>query len=85
MAQKKRNNQLVNWKINPNKKPLIIYGARQVGKTYLINEFGKNNYDYVNYLNFEFDVNAKKILKIQIFFISTSLIFSKFFQFFLYT
>lgn len=50
-------NKLVNWKINPNKKPLIIYGARQVGKTYLINEFGKNNYDYVYYLNFEFDNN----------------------------
>ena len=48
-------NKLVNWKINPNKKTLIIYGARQVGKTYLINEFGKNNYDYVYYLNFEFD------------------------------
>lgn len=56
-------NKLVNWKINPNKKPLIIYGARQVGKTYLINEFGKNNYDYVYYLNFEFDVNAKKIFE----------------------
>ncbi len=48
-------NKLVNWKINTNKKPLIIYGARQVGKTYLINEFGKNNYDYAYYLNFEFD------------------------------
>ncbi len=56
-------NELLNWKNNPNKKPLIIFGARQVGKTYLINEFGKNNYDYVFYINFEFDINAKKIFE----------------------
>lgn len=56
-------NKLLNWKNNPNKKPLIIYGARQVGKTYLINEFGNNNYDYVYYINFEFDVNAKKLFE----------------------
>lgn len=56
-------NKLLNWKNNQNKKPLIIYGARQVGKTYLINEFGKDNYDYVYYINFEFDVNAKKLFE----------------------
>ena len=39
-------NKLLSWKNNLNKKPLIIYGARQVGKTYLINEFGKENYEY---------------------------------------
>ena len=32
--------QLKEWKINQNKKPLIFYGARQVGKTYLLQEFG---------------------------------------------
>lgn len=56
-------NKLLKWKNNPNKKPLIIYGARQVGKTYLINEFGKDNYDYVYYINFEIDVNSKKIFE----------------------
>lgn len=55
--------KLLNWKNNLNKKPLIIYGARQVGKTYLINEFGKNNYEYVYYINFEFDVNARKLFE----------------------
>ena len=39
--------KLLNWKNNLNKKPLIIYRARQVGKTYLINEFGKNNYGII--------------------------------------
>ena len=50
---------LLKWKSNPQKKPLIIYGPRQVGKTYLINEFGKNNYENIFYINFEIDVNAK--------------------------
>ncbi|WP_175456719.1 AAA family ATPase [Proteiniphilum saccharofermentans] len=35
------------------KKPLIIYGARQVGKTYLIKEFGKTEYRQMVYINFE--------------------------------
>ncbi|MDY4052932.1 MAG: AAA family ATPase [Bacilli bacterium] len=52
---------LLKWKSNPQKKPLIIYGPRQVGKTYLINEFGKNNYENIFYINFEIDVNAKNI------------------------
>lgn len=56
-------NDLINWKNNPNKKPLIIYGARQVGKTYLIEEFAKENYEYLYYINFEFDVNAKKLFE----------------------
>lgn len=54
-------NKLIAWKNNPNKKPLIVYGARQVGKTYLIEKFGKENYDHLYYINFEFDVNAKKL------------------------
>lgn len=44
---------LVNWKNNPNKKPLIIQGARQVGKTWLMKEFGRNEYAQVAYFNFE--------------------------------
>jgi len=35
---------LINWKIKENRRPLILNGARQVGKTYLINEFAKNEY-----------------------------------------
>ena len=45
--------ELKQWKLNPNKKPLIILGARQVGKTWLIQEFGKHEYKQVVYVNFE--------------------------------
>jgi len=45
--------QLTEWKLNKNKKPLILLGARQVGKTYLLQEFGKQEYRQVAYINFE--------------------------------
>lgn len=44
---------LLSWKNNPEKKPLIIKGVRQCGKTYLLKEFGKEYYDDVAYFNFE--------------------------------
>ena len=45
--------KLLNWKNNKNKKPLIIRGARQVGKTWLMKEFGKNYYENCAYINFD--------------------------------
>lgn len=45
--------QLVAWKNSPRRKPLIIEGARQVGKTWLVKEFGKNYYNNCVYINFE--------------------------------
>ena len=45
--------QLKKWKESPNRKPLIIQGARQVGKTWLMKEFGKNEYKNSIYLNFD--------------------------------
>lgn len=45
--------KLVKWKESENRKPLIIHGARQVGKTYIIKEFGKRYYDNLIYVNFE--------------------------------
>jgi len=44
---------LIDWKNSPYRKPLIIQGARQVGKTYSILAFGREQYDNVVYLNFE--------------------------------
>ncbi|MDR1582102.1 MAG: AAA family ATPase, partial [Prevotellaceae bacterium] len=44
---------LIQWKLNIKRKPLIFYGARQVGKTYLIQEFGKSEYRQMLYINFE--------------------------------
>ena len=46
-------NKLIDWKASSNRKPLIIHGARQVGKTYLVKEFGKQYYDNTIYVNFE--------------------------------
>ncbi|MDR0455290.1 MAG: ATP-binding protein [Treponema sp.] len=44
---------LLVWKVSSNRKPLLLLGARQVGKTWLMEEFGKNEYKNVVYLNFE--------------------------------
>ena len=46
---------LLEWKNSSNRKPLILQGARQVGKTYALLEFGRNNYENVAYFNFETD------------------------------
>ena len=44
---------LEEWKDSEHRKPLILQGARQVGKTYAILEFGRTHYDNVAYFNFE--------------------------------
>ena len=43
--------KLKEWKSSPHRKPLIIRGARQVGKTWLMQEFGRVEYDSVAYIN----------------------------------
>ena len=48
--------KLKQWKERPNRHPLILRGARQVGKTYLIREFARKNFSYFLELNFEEDV-----------------------------
>lgn len=45
--------ELVAWKEKDNRKPLILKGVRQCGKTYLLKEFGNRYYDSVAYFNFE--------------------------------
>lgn len=45
--------QLKEWKHKAKRKPLIVRGARQVGKTWLIREFGKMEYEQTVYINFE--------------------------------
>ena len=47
--------KLIEWKNDHNRKPLILRGARQVGKTYIIKQFGKENYNNVAYFNFDHD------------------------------
>lgn len=52
MLRRKINEFLLSWKNNPNHKPLIVKGARQVGKTASIRQFGKNEYSQVVEINF---------------------------------
>lgn len=56
--------QLIDWKNKKNHKPLIIQGARQVGKTWLMQEFGKKYYEQVAYINFDVDVKSREIFDI---------------------
>lgn len=46
-------NDLIRWKDSPSRKPLIIRGARQVGKTWLMREFGKTHYANAAYINMD--------------------------------
>lgn len=46
-------NELIKWKLSEYRKPLIVLGARQVGKTWLIQEFGRQEYKQTIYINFE--------------------------------
>ena len=55
--------QLVKWKDNPERKPLIIRGARQVGKTWLMKEFGQSCYDSFVYFNFDEEDELKSIFE----------------------
>lgn len=64
---------LLKWKDFKNRKPLMLYGARQVGKTYLLKEFGKKEFENMVYVNcynnddivnlFEADNDINRILR----------------------
>lgn len=54
---------LQNWKNSPYRKPLIIHGARQVGKTWLAREFGKNQYEKVAYIDFLNNPRMQELFK----------------------
>lgn len=56
-------NKLIEWKNRDDRKPLILRGARQVGKTYIIQEFGKNNYDGIAYFNFDHDTKLYELFE----------------------
>lgn len=52
MLKRKIEQRLQDWKCSPNRKPLLIKGCRQCGKTYSVLDFAKKNYKHVVYLNF---------------------------------
>ncbi len=53
--------KLMKWKNNKYRKPLILKGARQVGKTYIIKQFGEENYEGVAYFNFDHDEDLHQL------------------------
>ncbi|MBD5085151.1 MAG: ATP-binding protein [Clostridiales bacterium] len=55
--------QMRKWKAKKRRKPLIIRGARQVGKTWLLKEFGANEYEQVVYINFDNNQRMKKLFE----------------------
>jgi uncharacterized protein len=54
---------LRSWRMSANRKPLVIRGARQVGKTWLMKEFGSKEYQKCAYVNFESNAALKTLFK----------------------
>ena len=52
---------LCQWKNDKNRRPLLVRGARQVGKTFLVNEFGRREFDSLVTLNFERNPEYREI------------------------
>lgn len=62
--QRKALNQLIGWKIRKDKKPLVIKGARQVGKTWLMKEFGRTEYKNFAYINFDSNERMTRLFSV---------------------
>ena len=54
---------LVKWKNSPRRKPLILQGARQVGKTWLMKEFGRRFYKHTAYVNLDNNPRMQKVFE----------------------
>ena len=63
MLERKITKTLIDWKKEEKKPCLLVSGARQVGKTYIIDNFAKNNYKNYIYINFELMPEYKKIFE----------------------
>lgn len=59
MLKRKIETYLADWKKSENKKPLVIKGIRQCGKTYIVRKFAKENYESVIYMNFILESDKK--------------------------
>lgn len=53
--------KLIEWKNSKDRKPLILRGARQTGKTYIVKEFGEGYYDNIAYFNFDHDEGLSQL------------------------
>src|SRR5690554_4943808 len=61
--ERKVQKKLLRWKEDPARKPLLLQGARQVGKTWLLQEFGKKEFKDVAYFNFEEQPELKQFFE----------------------
>lgn len=59
-----RLHDLIAWKNKARRKPLLIRGARQVGKTWLMKEFGNNHFEKVVYVNFEKSKHLQSLFEV---------------------
>lgn len=55
--------ELIKWKNSKYRKPLILKGARQIGKTYILKQFGKENYEDIAYFNFDHDEDLQNLFE----------------------
>jgi predicted AAA+ superfamily ATPase len=64
--KRKISDALVAWKNDKKRKPLIVNGTRQVGKTYILEQFGKEHFENVIYLNMDIERNFGDFLKTEL-------------------
>ena len=57
-------NDLIEWKKSKYRKPLILKGVRQVGKTWILKEFGKKYYENVAYFNFDENIEYRQFFEL---------------------
>lgn len=62
--RRKCTDSLIYWKKNPGRKPLILQGLRQTGKTWLLMDFGNKQYEHTLYINLETDRSAADYLSV---------------------
>ncbi|MBN1114858.1 MAG: ATP-binding protein [Oligoflexia bacterium] len=62
-VERKLTKILTEWKNDPQRQPLVLLGARQVGKTYILKDFGTRHYKNLVYLNFEQNFDLKSIFE----------------------
>ena len=60
--RRKCTDSLIYWKKNPGRKPLILQGLHQTGKTWLLMDFGNKQYEHTLYINLETDRSAADYL-----------------------
>lgn len=61
--KRKISESLLEWKYSDERKPLILNGARQVGKTYILEEFGKEHFENVIYINMEIESDIRNFIE----------------------